>query len=704
MRLAPDSNPSADAASGQATGAEGAIPPDCWYSGYSPAYLTHITKVYDDGTVDIRAVVYLPDSAESPSGESISRSSPSAVEVRVNGDRVWQPLQPSPSEKDYWSLDLARVAEGSRLSFRYREREGDWRPISPLGNVESYYGAIYVPSLKHVWQHPVPTFDRGKVLLETTLEGLLAGYKGGKFMANSKEELLHDPIAERILRTDIPGQLAARGVDQIMVPICSSVADRAHLNPKFNYLTYNFADIDWQIGSPSAFKQLVDTFYAHGIQIVPDLIFAHQVRTPFEGSMDLVGAGGEASPFVDREAFLFRDYGTWMLNLSVPEIRRMLIEKLVTFITRYHLKIVRVDYIDGLVLQYSNRPQNHGESLVRELRAELRRVCPEVRVLGETFEMAGNPVVKDSIDIFYTPVGFTILEELYRPPDQLLDPQRPNLDAIAHHIKTMLGSSRREAYYAQLHDETWCDPHVKRGRPHVPWAYGGNPAQLAKAHGEALVEMGAFGRDRLLDYVRRTVRAAEALTMFLADYLYMYVPGVDSLSLDALDGEGEWVVSWEGVPRSHRRAWVETGLSSREVFRLHERHRAEMTALRQLFQRYTKVNEATSEPQVTPYLHHANAEASVLSVLRYSHHHLEDSLLIAFNFGPTPFGADAPYELPVPQGFERSWRVLFDGDAPEPTAYPSGTELRPASGQYSNQDNVLRLQIGARSLVVLKYQ
>ena len=105
-------------------------------------------------------------------------------------------------------------------------------------------------------------------------------------------------------------------------------------------------------------QSLVDKFYQYGIQIVPDLIFAHQVRKPFrdKGSMDTIVDPENNKPvFVDVDAFIFRDYGTWMLNLALPDVRRMLIEKITAFITKFRLKLIRIDYIDGLILQYSNR-------------------------------------------------------------------------------------------------------------------------------------------------------------------------------------------------------------------------------------------------------------------------------------------------------------------------------------------------------------
>ncbi len=674
---------------------------DHWHSGYLPNYLTHVTEVFEDGRADICAVVYLPTTTEENTQPSVT-----SVQVRLARGQ-WQSLNPSREDPELWVLDLKRVPEGSRLLFRYRHADGQWKSIAPLNNGESLYGTTYIPCLRYEWKHTPPVYEHATVLLETTLEGLLAGYKGGRFAPRSLDELHYRSVAARILSTDLIGQLATQGIDEIMVPVCSSVANRANLNPKFNYLTYNFVDVDWQIGQAQEFKQLLDQCNKHQLRLIPDLIFAHQVKSPFEGSMDNV-VEDNPKPFVDAGAFLFRDYGTWMLNLEQPSTRRMLIEKFVAFVMRYRLKVVRIDYVDGLILQYSNRDINYGELFIQELRTELKQACPDVLTLGETFEMAGNEAVKSFIDSFYAPIGFSILEELYKPPTDSGRPLHADVEVLATHIKEVLKSERSESFYAQLHDETWYCPHVTQGRPTVPWAYGKHPAQLAKDHGEILIDQGLLSSERLLDYVRRMVRNAEALTMFMATRRYMFTPGVDALSLGCLDDDNQWKVAWEGLSGKALESWLDTGLPSHEVFRLHDQHRADMVSLRKIFRTYTKVDAATGAPQVTSHVHHVNHDDSLLCLFRHGHGPLEDSLLVMFNFGPTEFDHDRCYELPVPDGFAGYWTVLFDGDwiannRNSQKAYSPGTRLEKSTGTFSNQANVLKLRIGARSLIVLKY-
>lgn len=676
-----------------------------WDSGYHAQFLSQIREVFADGTVNLHLAVYLPRGEQAPDTFS----------VEVNATQQWQPLNPPDQDHPYWWLELERIPEGTQLQFRYQKSGQDWQTITPINDLMSRYEQIYVPALRHQWQHDPPAINHGRVLLETTLEGLLAGYKAGKYAPNNFEEgLANQSLANRILKTDIPGCLGELGIDEIMVPIGSSVANRSHLNPKYNYLTYNFVDLDWQIGTPQEFKQLVDRFYREQIQIIPDLIFAHQVYKPFPGSMDQIE--GLDQGFVDHQAYLFRDYGTWMFNLAIPEIRRMLIEKLVCFIKKYRLKVIRIDYIDGLILQYSNRDYNHAEQFLRELKAELRQTCPEVITLGETFEVSQNEAVQDFIDVFYAPMGFSIVEELYKPVGKREHHLAPNIEFIANHVRNVVQSQRPEAVYAQLHDETWYCPHIMAGRPHVNWAYGGHPAQLAKNQGDELVEMGSLDNHHLLDYVRRTVRNAEALTMFIAKSRYMFTPGVDSLSLGALDEPEQWKVTWEGVPTSQLQTWQQTGLSARTIYHFHEQHRCDMVQLRNIFRHYTKLEGGTDQPLVFPEMHHCNSFASLIAIFRRSHFSKEESLLITFNLGTQTFEGEQTYELPTPEGFFGRWEVLFDGEAVAAasqshlqefqTCQPSsqGTVLETTQGEYSNIANVIPLKIGARSLVVLRYQ
>lgn len=653
---------------------------------YKPAHLSHVTHVFEDGKVNLILTVYFPNEGSSPEHSGLN------IEVKV-GNQDWQPLTVG-QDPGFWSLVVEKVSPGTPILFRYQDpKKGKWFPLSPLTDLDTVYGTSYVPKMGYTWKSQPPAFQHAKVLMETTLEGLLFGYKGGRFAPQDREGLFQSSIAERILKTDIPGQIATWGIDELMIPVCSSISDRSHLDPKFNYLTYNVVELDWQIGRSHEFCQLVDTFYENKIALVPDLIFVHQVRSPFPGSLDQIfNLTGKDSLFSDTEAFLFRDYGTWMFKLSDPQIRSLLIEKIVSFVSRYQLKMIRLDYMDGLILQYSNRSENFAEKFVQELKQELNKVVPDLIILGETFEVAHNPIVKEFIDIFYAPIGFSIVEEMYKPPSLLDRPLYLDVEKLAFELNQSAASDRLEANYAQLHDETWYCQHIIAGRPFVPWAYGGNPAELARRKGEELVRMNVLEQANLLDFVRKTVRNAEAMTLFFAKLKYMFTPSVDALTLGCLDELDHWKVCWEGVTPYQIQVWQQTGLAVAEILRLHKQHREEMIQLRNIFRRYTRVTEEPLYPQVQPSVYFKDPESGFLGVLRSNPDYLEDTLVILFNLGPKQFEKTSLYELPIP--LEGVWEIIF-GD--------TQAHLQTTSGEYSNQDQVLRLEITPYSLTVLRY-
>jgi len=681
---------------------------------YRPQYLTHVSQVYADGRVDLPISVYFPRLSLKGIGDP-TQTQDVAIQVQVEAG-PWHFLSPPQSDQPCWTATLTQVPEASALHFRYRDPAGTWQPFAPLTDLESFYGTTYVPRVAYQWENQPPRYDHAKVLLETTLEGLLAGYKGGKFAARDLEELLQGSVADRILKTDIPGQLATWNIDEVMVPVCASVANRSHLDPKFNYLTYNFIETDWQIGNTAAFKKLVDRFYAHNIQLIPDLIFAHQVRTPFAGSLDQIQDPQSGMPvFVDPDPFLFRDYGTWMFRLEDAEVRRQLIEKFVAFVRQYRLKFIRLDYLDGLILQYSNRSVNFGAIFLQELRTVLKEADPEVRILGETFEAHNHWVIQNCVDVFYAPAGFAILEELYSFPWRRYRPLFPDIRRILPDLTYMIQWKRPNAFYAQLHDETCPDEHIASGRPQTPWAYGHNPAELAKRQGEALIQMGQLQPKQLLNYVRRMVRGAEALTLFSTNLLYMFVPAVDSLTLgSSLDGD-HWKVQWQGVTPEQLTTWRNTGLTDAEIFFHHDQHRADMITLRQLFRCHTLVDPDRLQPLTRIQICHNDAENAVLGLWRSSAAAPESSLLVLFNFGDHSFHLDrSSYECPLSDRCPGTWEVMFDGDwvAPERPLDPSpspvqgyapGTVLRSGPGEFFRNQPVLTLNLGARSLLVLKY-
>ncbi len=676
--------------------------------GYFATHLSHVIKTYDNDLVDLIVKIYFPDY---PAEQ---------IQVKV-GRRSWQSL--NPDEDGLGQKLIERVTAGTSIQFRYWDRtHRKWQPLAPLTDLERVHEVFYIPKLAYTWQHDPPQFNHGRVLMETTLEGILAGYEGGVFAPRSREELFLDPISSQLLRTDILNRLAEFGIDEIMIPTCSSVADLSRLDPRFSYLAYDVADIDWQLGPVSDMVTLIDALFAKGLELVPDLVFAHQVRTPFPGSLDQIRHPDTQAPFfVDTEAMEFRAYGTWMFNLADPMIRRQLIEKIVSFVSRYRIKMIRLGYLDGLLWQYSQRDHNYGETFLQELDQELQQASPDTLILGELFKAQDRPVVETCVDIFHAPYGFPIVEELYKPPTLRSRPLFADVVTLVPALQQAIECQHYTAIYAQLHDESYQSNHWSEDRADVPWAYGANPAELAKGQGEELINLNLLPPEDLLDYVRRTVRNAEALTMFTAKLMYMFVPTVDSLALESLDSAGSWKLRWDDVDPDQLNFWGKRGLSDRQIYLLHKQHRLDMARLRQIFRSYTIVTPNTLKPLTEIAIYHVDPEHAVVCLWRYNSVSPYESILILFNLGPVAFKVqtNTGYALSPPSELGTQWEVLFDGDwidpllrAPDRRYYldtnedlmatAPGTLLSLSTTTDADKQPTLDLNLGAFSLLVLK--
>lgn len=245
------------------------------------------------------------------------------------------------------------------------------------------------------------------------------------------------------------------------------------------------------------------------------------------------------------------------------------------------------------------------------------------------------------------------------------------------------------------------------GRPHVPWAYGAHPAQLAKNCGESLVAIGLLGPRDLLDFTRRRVRGAEALTMFCSTVRYLMLPAVDSLSLGRLDEPERWKMNWGDPLAQDMRTWLKTGLEEREIFRLHDQHRADMVRLRRLLRSLTPIDQEHHHALVRIRLVHADPSNGLIAIARVHRFEATLPVLVVFHFGLADFSATFPYHLPLSGELCGDWRVLFDGDrykscflrdGEKSVGYPDGYVIA-----ASREDNTLALSIGANSLLVLQH-
>jgi len=652
----------------------------------------------DRRSVDLLLVVYLPPSYGTD------------VEFRVNRSR-WTAF--SEAAGGFHRIWIRNLKPHTEIICRYRDGNARLCPIAPLGPLENLNGRYFVPDLPPGALHEPRRTGHARICLESTLEGLIADFRRGLHAPRELQDLLTETVAARMLRAGLPKRMAELEIDEIMAPVFPSVADRTQLDPKFNYLVYGVGEVDWQLGTPAEFQNLVDTLHENSISLVPDMIFAHFVKNPHPGGLDsIIRAGDGKRLFVDEEAYLFRDYGTWMFDFANPDVRRIVAEGIAEFVRLHNLSAIRIDYVDGIILQYSKREENHGIELLRELATALRKSSPKLITIGEAFSTANEPVVKELIDVAYAPRGFSVVEHVYKPPSQLGRPLFPDVTAMAQAIRGWTYDERREAVYGQLHDEAWRDEHIEQGRPNEPWAYGRHPAQLAIDCGKQLVESGELRCRDLLDFVRRRVRGAEALTMFLSNLRYIYLPAVDSLALGRLDEPRRWIVSWDDPTPDDMRLWIETGLPEKEIFQLHDQHRLDMKSLRGAYRSTTPIDEDYHRPLTSIELFHADSQSSVLGILRRDVRNPQSASVALFNFGPLRLTAGMSYQLPLPPDLRGIWEVLFDGEGVAEEnlilgmnghGLAVGTKLTTGGADYTAGDHFLRIPLGANSLIVLRH-
>ena len=274
------------------------------------AAISQVIKRHPAGLVDYLVRIYISHL----DGEKVIRISCKADELI---QRRWR--LSAAKKGSFWELCLRRIKPGTALFFRLELDDGRSIPFVPPGESDVVNGVVRVPDYHPSWLQPrALSADKSisktslgmAILLEHTLEGLLADYEQGVYFTDAIEELLAWSVADRILQTQIPEAVRDLGYTEIMFPLFASVADRCNLDPKFNYLVYNLS-ADWQLGTAKDLRSLVHRFRECGIELVPDLVFVHQVKDPYPGSSDDVSMLAEVpSPFKDPDHFLFRDYGT----------------------------------------------------------------------------------------------------------------------------------------------------------------------------------------------------------------------------------------------------------------------------------------------------------------------------------------------------------------------------------------------------------
>ena len=392
---------------------------------------------------------------------------------------------------------------------------------------------------------------------------------------------------------------------------------------------------------------LVERFRSAGIELIPDLVFVHQVSDPYDGSVSDYGSrSGQLSAFQDPDPFLFRDYGTWMFNLADKEVRQVVISKIIHLIQALNLKKIRVDYIDGLVLQYSRRPRNWGCTLLDELHAALVHSCPRLEIIGEAFSTASAPEVQRLIASSYSPRGFQLMETLLRPGYPNLFHTGATVDSICKSLEGANRQSGRESNYAQLHDECWKDVFIEQGRPSTPWAYGKMPLGLALDHCRQLAEQNFITQQQVLPFSIRLTALITVLGMAMSFSRWMETVGAIALDTGRLDEEDHWKFLWSPTDRLNSAIWGNVGENSSVVA-------GELLAFREALETIraglVQIGPVAPNPPGPPIeIIHRDFQNGLIGFLRWGDHSPTPVLVLA-NLAPYRLNQDGRYGLSIPK-------------------------------------------------------
>lgn len=592
--------------------------------------ISHVAKRYPSGLIDYQLRVY-------PGNKGIDK----VLHIDCRSDefipRHWRLEK---SSTGLWECKLKKIRPGTGLDLTIEVNDGRTLPFVPIGESDVVNGVVRVPDCDPAWLDstnaacgPNATPDRQTmaILLEQTLEGLLAVYDGGTYFTDAAEELISWSIAARLLQTRIPEQIRDLGYTEIMFPLYASVANRCHLNSKFNYLVYNLS-ADWQLGSSRELRALVHRFRDCGIELVPDLVFVHQVSNPYDGSSDdLAERDAEIRPYQDTDAFLFRDYGTWHFDLEDPIIRQILIEKFGEVILGLDLKIARVDYIDGLIMQYANREINWSKILLNELRQYIMQYFPNLRIIGEAFQTAAEPEVKSLIDSAYSPRGFALLDLLLGPGHEHHQVIRGCVERLTDTIEESNNQSGSESNYTQLHDECWQDDWISLGRPHTPWAYGMMPMGLSLKRVDTLIQHDWIDASERLHAAAKLTQIIRVLGATLSFTRWMETSGCLSLDQGRLDDSGHWKFCWDENSKLSKTLFLGEGLSREERRYLFSSLRHNVAATNQLLK---KIGISEINPLGKPLrMIHGDIHSGMSAYVRWGRNH-PNPMLVLLNMSP----------------------------------------------------------------------
>ncbi|OFZ49077.1 MAG: hypothetical protein A2381_15880 [Bdellovibrionales bacterium RIFOXYB1_FULL_37_110] len=211
------------------------------------------------------------------------------------------------------------------------------------------------PDLDYQWKTAPPKLlDQPLIIGDIPLPAILPNFKQGQFAAKETRDLIDVSLARRIIDSGVLVQLKEEGINSLQAVIQINVSDFASPNWKFTYLVAGQA-IDIQLGSWREVKELVDEMRLMGMELIPDIVVAHEVKNSSVIGKQVIKDRHNNYLYYHSTPYLFRDYSTFMQNLENPNIRGQLIDNVLRLAKELRLRAIRLDFIDGILAQYEGK-------------------------------------------------------------------------------------------------------------------------------------------------------------------------------------------------------------------------------------------------------------------------------------------------------------------------------------------------------------
>ncbi len=148
------------------------------------------------------------------------------------------------------------------------------------------------------------------------------------------------------------------------------------------YQDFGLFGPDTRYGSPQAFRNMVDAFRKEGIAVVMDAVVGHYPFTGNRGIRDIGPVGMHRWTKADGSSLFgnrMSPWNTYRYDYQNPNVRRFLIDSILTMIKRYGISGIRFDNLDGI------RFEPGGTEFLNQLMREVRAYRPETMLIGEMF-------------------------------------------------------------------------------------------------------------------------------------------------------------------------------------------------------------------------------------------------------------------------------------------------------------------------------